>query len=80
VRDDKGEIYTVRYDSINAMLLNEFLKEHRKVEELRASDAEQKKEIAALRRQLHEQAEAVRRVSERVEIAAASKQVIADQR
>ena len=32
-RDGKGEIYTVRYDAVNAMLLNEFLKEHRKVEE-----------------------------------------------
>jgi trimeric autotransporter adhesin len=34
VRDDKGDIYTVRYDAVNAMLLNEFLKEHRKVEKL----------------------------------------------
>jgi Chaperone of endosialidase len=33
VRDDNGEIYTVRYDAVNAMLLNEFLKQHRKVEE-----------------------------------------------
>jgi hypothetical protein len=33
VRDENGEIYTVRYDAMNAMLLNEFLKEHRKVEE-----------------------------------------------
>src|SRR5215471_15212302 len=33
-RDGKGEIYTVRYDAVNAMLLNEFLKEHRKVEKL----------------------------------------------
>jgi hypothetical protein len=33
VRDCKGEIYSVRYDAVNAMLLNEFLKEHRKVEE-----------------------------------------------
>jgi uncharacterized coiled-coil protein SlyX len=33
VRDKDGEIYTVRYDAVNAMLLNEFLKEHRKVEE-----------------------------------------------
>jgi Chaperone of endosialidase len=32
-RDAKGEIYTVRYEAVNAMLLNEFLKEHRKVEE-----------------------------------------------
>jgi hypothetical protein len=34
VRDQKGEIYTVRYDQVNAMLLNEFLKEHKKVEKL----------------------------------------------
>jgi trimeric autotransporter adhesin len=34
VRDKNGEIYTVRYDAVNAMLLNEFLKEHRKVEQL----------------------------------------------
>jgi len=32
VRDKNGEIYTVRYDAVNAMLLNEFLKEHRRVE------------------------------------------------
>ncbi len=32
--DANGQIYTVRYDAVNAMLLNEFLKEHRKVEEL----------------------------------------------
>ena len=32
VRDQDGEIYTVRYDAVNAMLLNEFLKEHRKVQ------------------------------------------------
>ena len=34
VRDDSGEIYTVRYDAVNAMLLNEFLKEHGKVQSL----------------------------------------------
>ena len=33
VRDEKGDIYTVRYDTVNAMLLNEFLKEHRRVED-----------------------------------------------
>src|SRR5947199_2897101 len=36
VRDENGEIYTVRYDAVNAMLLNEFLKEHRKVEQQEA--------------------------------------------
>ena len=37
VRDENGEIYTVRYEAVNAMLLNEFLKEHRKVEEQQAT-------------------------------------------
>ena len=37
VRDEEGEIYTVRYDAVNAMLLNEFLKEHRKVEQNKQS-------------------------------------------
>ncbi len=45
VRDSQGEIYTVRYDAVNAMLLNEFLKEHRKVEKLEAT-------VAALATQL----------------------------
>jgi len=34
VRDRNGDIYTVRYEAVNAMLLNEFLKEHRRVEQL----------------------------------------------
>src|SRR5258707_214556 len=34
-RDEKGQVYTVRYEAVNAMLLNEFLKEHQKVERLR---------------------------------------------
>ncbi len=41
VRDRNGEIYSVRYEAVNAMLLNEFLKEHSTVQEL-------KKEVAAL--------------------------------
>jgi hypothetical protein len=52
VRDENGEIYTVRYDAVNAMLLNEFLKEHRKVEQLKrdfeSKLAEQQKQIEAL--------------------------------
>jgi hypothetical protein len=46
VRDDEGKAYTVRYDAVNAMLLNEFLKEHKKVEEQGATIAHQlKKQI-----------------------------------
>ena len=48
VHDDKGEIYTVRYDAVNAMLLNEFLKEHQKVEEQGAMIAKQQHQIEAL--------------------------------
>ena len=47
VRDEKGEIYTVRYDAVNAMLLNEFLKEHRKTQELEATIAKQQKDFQA---------------------------------
>jgi len=47
-RDKEGRPYTVRYEAVNAMLLNEFLKEHRKVEELEANAASQQKQIDAL--------------------------------
>jgi hypothetical protein len=39
--DKEGKPYTVRYDAVNAMLLNEFLKEHQTVQELKASVAKQ---------------------------------------
>jgi trimeric autotransporter adhesin len=48
VRDKEGKPYSVRYDQVNAMLLNEFLKEHRKVEEQGATIAKQQKQIDAL--------------------------------
>ena len=41
VRDAEGKIFTVRYEAVNAMLLNEFLKEHCKVQELEATVAQQ---------------------------------------
>jgi len=51
-RNGKGEVETVRYDAVNAMLLNEFLKEHRKVRELekdlRTTIVQQQKQIEAL--------------------------------
>jgi hypothetical protein len=48
VRDENGEIYTVRYEAVNAMLLNEFLKEHHQLQDLKAVVAEQQKQIDAL--------------------------------
>jgi uncharacterized coiled-coil protein SlyX len=50
VGDENGEIYTVRYDAVNAMLLNEFLKEHKTVEELNAAVAKQDAAIAQQRK------------------------------
>jgi hypothetical protein len=48
VRDKEGKPYSVRYDEVNAMLLNEFLKEHRRNEEQEATIARQQKQIDAL--------------------------------
>jgi hypothetical protein len=48
VRDRDGKPFTVRYDAVNAMLLNEFLKAHRKVQELEANAVKQQKQIDAL--------------------------------
>ena len=50
VRDANGEIYTVRYEAVNAMLLNEFLKEHRKVEQQNRKLKEQEVMIAQLKK------------------------------
>ncbi len=50
VRDKNGEIYTVRYDAVNAMLLNEFLKEHRKIEKQQATIGELKSTLAQQRK------------------------------
>ena len=50
VRDKEGKPYTVRYDQVNAMLLNEFLKQHRAVQELKSTAAEQEATIAQQRK------------------------------
>jgi len=61
VRDREGKPYTVRYEAVNAMLLNEFLKEHRTVHEL-------KNEVAALTATVKEQAAQIQKVSAQVEM------------
>jgi len=57
--DAKGELSTVRYDAVNAMLLNEFLKEHRKNEKQEATIAELKKDLQANAAQHQKQIEAL---------------------
>jgi hypothetical protein len=59
VRDENGEIYTVRYDAVNAMLLNEFLKEHRRVQELEATVAQQRKDSEATAERQQKQIDAL---------------------
>ncbi len=70
-RDAKGEVYTVRYDAVNAMLLNEFLKEHGKVEKLEATVTEQQKQIEALTAGLQ-------KVSAQVEMSRTVPQMVVD--
>jgi hypothetical protein len=71
-RDAGGKIYTVRYDAVNAMLLNEFLKEHRKVEEQGATIAQLKKDFLAtvteLTGRLKEQDSKIEKVSAHMEL------------
>ncbi len=72
VRDANGKVYTVRYEAVNAMLLNEFLKEHKKVEELEATVTQlkvmamqQQKEFTA---RLKEQDAKIQQVNDKVEL------------
>jgi len=80
VRDTQGRPQTVRYEQINAMLLNEFLKEHRKVQELDANAAVQQKEISLLRSELKEQRALMQRVSDKVELIQAAPETVASDR
>ena len=80
VRDKNGEIYSVRYDAVNAMLLNEFLKEHRKVGQLQATVADQEKsfqsKLAEQEKQIAKLTSGLQRVSAQLEIKNAARQVV----
>jgi hypothetical protein len=76
IRDRNGQIESVRYSAINAMLLNEFLKEHKKVEEQQASIAELKNEVQTVVAQLKEQAAQIQKVSAQLEVSKPAPQVV----
>jgi uncharacterized coiled-coil protein SlyX len=83
VRDENGEIYTVRYDAVNAMLLNEFLKEHRTVQELKSTVAKQEARIAqqqkgmeAVTARLDGQQAQIQKVSNRLEVRKPAPQMV----
>src|SRR6266542_232590 len=75
VRDADGQIYTVHYDAVNAMLLNEFLKAHHKAQQQQATIAQlksamvqQQKEMETVVARLNEQAAQIQKVSARIEV------------
>jgi hypothetical protein len=85
-RDKEGKPQTVRYEAVNAMLLNEFLKEHRKVEEQEATIShlktefqtavvQQQKEIQALTAQLKEHAAQIQKVSAQLQVSKSAEQM-----
>jgi hypothetical protein len=78
VQHKNGEISTVRYEQVNAMLLNEFLKEHKKVEEQQASIGQLKSEMQTMVAQLKEQAAQIQKVSAQVEVNKAAPQTVAN--
>ena len=80
VRDKEGKPYSVRYDQVNAMLLNEFLKEHRKNEKQEATIAELKTQIATLAAMVKEQDAKIKRVNDKVELSQSASQTAANNR
>jgi hypothetical protein len=76
VRDDKGAIYTVRYEAVNAMLLNEFLKEHRTVQELKSNAARQEVIIAEQQKQIKALTSGLEKVNNRLELNKPAPQVV----
>jgi hypothetical protein len=75
-RDAEGKPYTVRYEAINAMLLNEFLKEHHKVEEQEKTIAELKSGMTALAAAVKEQAAQIQKVSAQLEVNKTAPQIV----
>jgi uncharacterized coiled-coil protein SlyX len=89
-RDDQGKPYTVRYEAVNAMLLNEFLKEHRKAQEQEATIAQvkstvakqdaaiaqQQKEIKALTASLKAQSSKIQKIGDELELCKSAPRVV----
>jgi hypothetical protein len=86
IRDADGKPHAVRYEAVNAMLLNEFLKEHKKVEqeqatvaELKSTVAQQQKGMEVLTAQLKQQAAQIQKVSAQVEMSKPEVRVVANE-
>jgi len=82
VRDDEGKVMSVRYEAVNAMLLNEFLKQHGQVQQLKATVAQQQEEFHAKFAQQQKQIEAltsiVQKVSDQIALSQPAPQLVAN--
>jgi hypothetical protein len=80
VRDKNGDIYSVRYEAVNAMLLNEFLKAHKKIEQQEATIAQLEKNVQAMTARQQKQIEALtaglQKVSAQLEVSKAAAQTV----
>jgi hypothetical protein len=76
VRDEEGKPYSVRYDQVNAMLLNEFLKAHRKIQELEASNAQQQRNFAEQQKQIEALTAGLQKVSTQLEVTKAAPRTV----
>jgi len=79
VRDKEGKPYSVRYDQVNAMLLNEFLKEHQTVQDLKSAAVKQEAMIVSQQKQIEELAAGLQKVSAQLEASKPAPQVVNNQ-
>ena len=83
-RDDQGKVYTVRYEAVNAMLLNEFLKEHRRVEEQQATITQLKQDFQSKLAEQQNQIEALisglEKVGNQLELSKSAPQIVLNNR
>jgi len=77
VRDKQGKAYSVRYEQVNAMLLNEFLKAHKALIEEQRTVEQQQKEIEVLKTELKEQRALIETVNDKMELKASASQTTA---
>ena len=76
--DDEGKPYTVRYEAVNAMLLNEFLKEHRVVQQQQATINELKTTAAQQQKRIEALTATVQKVSDQVALSKPAPQLVAN--
>jgi uncharacterized coiled-coil protein SlyX len=79
-RDVEGKVYTVRYEAVNAMLLNEFIKEHRTVQELKSTAVKQEATIAKQQKQIEALTTGLQKVSDQLELSKPAPRTVVNNR